>query len=120
MACLFQAPWITSETTKPKRFEAIDRFTGNPECRVIVISIQPNSRGSSIKPARQALFVELGFTPADQEHAEGLLAQPVKAHYLIATNTLKENFFDRIGDKQHVIRTVLDTPTDARNLCLLK
>lgn len=86
----------------------IERFTSEPACRLIVISIRADSRGWNLSPARQELFVELGFTTADQRRAEGLLAQPAKAHYLIATNTLEECFFDRIGDKQYVIRTVLD------------
>lgn len=51
--------------------------------------------------------MELGLTPADRKRAEGLLAQPVQVHYLIATNTIEECFFNRIGDKQSVIRTVL-------------
>ena len=109
IAGAFQAPWITGETTKHKRAKAIERFTNDPACRLIVISIRADSRGWNLAPARQALFVELGFTPADQQRAEGLLAQPAQAHYLIATNTLEECFFDRIGDKQYVIRTVLDT-----------
>lgn len=109
IAGTFQAPWITGETTKRKRAKAIERFTSDPACRIIVISIRADSRGWNLGVARQALFVELGFTPADQQRAEGLLAQPAQAHYLIATNTLEECFFDRIGDKQYVIRTVLDT-----------
>jgi len=109
IAGAFQAPWITGETTKRKRAKAIERFSSDPACRIIVISIRADSRGWNLGAASQALFVELGFTPADQQRAEGLLAQPVQAHYLIATNTIEECFFDRIGDKQYVIRTVLDT-----------
>jgi SWI/SNF-related matrix-associated actin-dependent regulator 1 of chromatin subfamily A len=109
IAGAFQSPWITGETTKRKRAKAIERFTSDPACRLIVISIRADSRGWSLAPARQALFVELGFTPADQQRTEGLLVQPAQAHYLVATNTLEECFFDRIGDKQYVIRTVLDT-----------
>ena len=105
----FQVPWLTIETTKRKRAWAFERFVSDPSCRLIVISIRADSRGWNLAPARQALFVELGFTPADQQRAEGLLAQPAQTHYLIATNTLEECFFDRIGDKQYVVRMLLDT-----------
>jgi hypothetical protein len=54
------------------------------------------------------LFVEPGFAPTDREQTEKLLAQPALTHNMIATNTLEENFLDRIGDKQYVIRTMLD------------
>jgi len=78
IAGAFQAPWITGETTKRKRAKAIERFTSDPACRLIVISILADSRGWNLGPARQALFVELGFTPADQQ-----ITGPAQNHTIV-------------------------------------
>jgi len=102
-------PGITSQTSEKRRLDAVERFQNDPGCRAIVISIMAESQGWRLDVARHAVFAEVCFTPKDQERAEGLLADPgrahsVIAHYILAPDTLEDSFLQRIDVKRVVIQ----------------
>lgn len=101
------APTITGETPLRERQEAVDRFQADPACRVIVVSIHAGSAGK-LHAASDAAFVELDWTPARLDQAEGRLHRrgqenPVTAWYLVGEDTVDEYMMRLVEKKRAVV-----------------
>lgn len=113
LAARFNAPAITGDTPIEDRQKAVDRFQGDPDCRLIVGNVQAMGVGLTLTAASNVLFVELPWRPADLDQAEDRChrigqSASVTAWYLLAEQTIDDDLFGLIGRK----RAVVDAATE--------
>lgn len=93
--------------------DAKSRFQGDPEARVITLSIQAAKTGHTLTAAQDICFVELPFTPADLDQTAARchrLGQRgvVTAHRLLAAGTIDERLDQLISTKREIVNAVTD------------
>lgn len=95
------------------RQKAVDQFQTNPDCRLIVCSLQASGVGITLTASSNVVFLELGWNPAimtqasDRCHRIGQ-KDAVNIWYLLGKNTIDEDILRLIEGK----RKVVDGATD--------
>lgn len=112
-AAEFDAPMIHGGVSAEDRQEAIDRFQGDPGCKLIVCNIKAGGVGITLTAASDVAFIELGWTPAEHDQAEDRVhrigqEESVTAWYFRAEDTIEGEIADLIGRKRGVVDAVTD------------
>lgn len=104
----FDALKIQGGMKKEKKDKAVEEFQNNPDEQLIVISIKSGGEGLTLTEAHNVATVELGWTPADHDQAEGRCygrlndLHSINSYYLIAENTIEEDILDLIEKKRKI------------------
>ena len=93
------------------RQQNVDRFQTDPECRLIVCSLQAGGVGITLTAASNVAFLEQGWTPAAMDQAEDRLHRigqkdSVNAWYLLDMNTIDGQIWNLIEEKRNVTEQV--------------
>jgi hypothetical protein len=91
----------------------IDRFQNVPEQQVISCSLKAAGVGITLTSASDVLFVEQGWTPADQDQASDRChrigqTDSVTVYTTICEGTIDEAIYDLIEQKRLVVNAVTD------------
>lgn len=113
VATRYNAPTIMGKDSIEARQKAVDAFQNDPKCRVIVCNLRAGGIGINLTAASNAVFLELGWTPAAHDQAEDRANRmgqknAVTAWYLLAQNTIEEEIARLIDSKRQTIQAVLD------------
>lgn len=106
-----RAAQLIAEDSALKRDENIRRFQEDPECKVIICSLQAGAEGWTGTAASNVAFVELGWTPGMHEQAEDRCygrmndMHGATAWYLLGADTIDEWLAELIESKRDVINT---------------
>lgn len=97
----------------------VDRFVKNPRCRLFIGMMQ--AAGTGLDQLQHAtstmLFLELGWTPAEHEQAEGRLlrigqnASSVRVYYMVGKDTIEEKILALLEAKDDIVNKVVDGGT---------
>lgn len=105
------------------RQQNVDRFQEDPDCKLMILSLDAGGVGITLTAASNVAFCELGWTPALMEQAEdrthriGQLSS-VTAWYLLAENTIDEQIAALL-DKKAVVTTAATEGGDVPSGSLL-
>lgn len=109
---------VLGEDSAERRAEQVARFQDDPECRLIVCSLQAAGIGITLTAASDVAFIELGWTPAlhdqaeDRAHRMGQQGN-VTCWYLLADGTIDDDMHDLIEQKRAVVTATTDgTPAE--------
>lgn len=100
-------------TTAESREVQVDRFQGDPACRLIVCSLAIGGESITLTAASDVAILELGWTPGgidqagDRCHRYGQ-TDSVTVWHLLAENTIDEYKAELIDKKRTVTSAVLD------------
>ena len=94
------------------RQNAIDRFQGDTESRIIICGLRAGNVGINLSKAAYVIFAELDWSPAVHAQAEDRLHRigqksNVFAHYLVGSGTFDDYIADMLMAKSDVIRKIL-------------
>lgn len=109
-----QSVQITGSDTQKARDEAQDRLNNYPEVKVLVANLRAGGTGLNLTAAAATCFVEVGWTPGEQDQAEdrvhriGQAASEIVAYYLVATDTIEETLVAAIDEKRQIIDSIMD------------
>lgn len=104
---------VLGEDSAETRAEQVARFQDDPECRLIVCSLQAAGIGITLTAASNVAFIELGWTPAlhdqaeDRAHRMGQQGN-VTCWYLLADGTIDDDMHDLIEQKRAVVTAATD------------
>lgn len=100
-------------TDDPQRREReVERFQTDPECKLIVISLNVGGVGLTITAAHHLAFVELPWRPGDVDQAEGRAygrmndVHGLSSYYLLGEDTFDLDMADLIDSKREVTDAV--------------
>lgn len=113
LASMPGAARIFGEDSSPKRTAAIERFQTDPECRLIVCSLQAAREGITLTAASDVLTIELGWTPSGHDQAEDRAhrmgqSDSVTCWYLLAEETIDGDMHELIEAKREVVTGIQD------------
>lgn len=108
---------ITGKTHKDLRQAEVDRFQGDPECRVFIGSIAAAGVGLTLTAASDVAFAELPWRPSDVSQAEDRTHRigqfnPVNVRHFVMPGTLDEYISMLIVEKQDTMERVFDIEVD--------
>jgi SWI/SNF-related matrix-associated actin-dependent regulator 1 of chromatin subfamily A len=111
--------------SKKVRWDQLDKFHDDPECKLIICSLTAIGIGvNQLVAAHHVGFVELGWTPADHDQAEDRLHRigqkyPVTPYYYVGVDTIENDIIEIIENKRRVIAGAIEgqtwTQEDAMN-----
>jgi SNF2 family DNA or RNA helicase len=109
---------IAGDVNEKERQQAIERFQGDPNCRLFVGQIQAAGTGITLTAASHIAFLELPWTPGELLQAEDRCHRigqrdQVTVYYLLAASTIDEDMAHLIDRKREVLNSVLDGEADA-------
>jgi SWI/SNF-related matrix-associated actin-dependent regulator 1 of chromatin subfamily A len=98
---------ISGGDADAERDAAVQRFWGDPACRVIVCSLRAASVGLNLQAASNVAFVEFGWHAADMDQAEARCHRigvqgAVTAYWLVGEDTFDEDMVALIESKRAV------------------
>ena len=104
---------VTGSTTPKKRQAQVDRFQNDPECQVFVANIVAGGIGLNLTAARQVIFNDLDWVPANHWQAEDRAYRigqtaTVSVHYLVARQTIDEFVQAVLEAKSALVSAVVD------------
>jgi SWI/SNF-related matrix-associated actin-dependent regulator 1 of chromatin subfamily A len=96
-----------------ERQEQVQRFTKERKVRLFIGNLKAAGVGLNLQAASTALFLELGWTPAQHSQAEDRLhrigqRRNVAIYYLIGKNTVEEQIMHLLDSKTKVTGDILD------------
>ena len=109
---------IDGTITGQKRFDMVQKFQTDPQCKIAILSITVACTGITLTEASMVVFAELTWTPAlmiqaeDRAHRIGQEHQCVDVVYLYGKCTLDEYIFNKLGEKIKVVSKTLDDEID--------
>ena len=104
----------TSEITDPdKRQDVIDKFTSNPNEKVLCMSIRTGNVGLNLTQANHIVFCDFSYSPADMLQAEDRAhrigqEKTVNIHYLSAEDTVDEQAIILLNKKSKILNGIID------------
>lgn len=110
----FDPVLITGETPPALRQRAVDRFQGDPACRLFIGNIQAAGVGITLTASSHVIFGELDWTPGAMEQAEarchriGTQADMVLVEHLVYDGSLDAYMVQLLLAKQATIRDAMD------------
>ena len=104
---------IRGDQSKPAREKAIDRFTNDPDVKVIVCSVTAAGVGINLQVASDVVLAELSWTDAEQTQAIDRVHRigqdkPVTAWRMIAAQTIDGRIAELIDSKAGLAARALD------------
>lgn len=114
-----QAVLLTGATPAKRRQELVDRFQSDESVRVLVANMVAGGAGLNLTAARQVVFNDLDWVPANHWQAEDRIhrigqTQPTFATYLSAPGTLDE-FVARLLEAKAALVGVVERESEARS-----
>ena len=112
---------VTGETSLNDRQAAVDKFQGDPACRLFVGNIQAAGVGLTLTASSHVVFAELDWTPAmisqaeDRAHRIGQ-RDSVLVQHLVLEESLDAHMAKQLVAKQKVLDDALDNRHEAREL----
>jgi SWI/SNF-related matrix-associated actin-dependent regulator of chromatin subfamily A-like protein 1 len=108
-----QAVLLTGATPAAKRQALVDRFQTDPEARVFVANLVAGGVGITLTAARQVVFNDLDWVPANHWQAEDRAYRigqtaTVSVTYFTAENTLDEFVAATLRTKARLIEAVVE------------
>lgn len=97
------AVMLTGKTPTKKRQGIVDRFQTDPEVKVFVANILAGGVGLNLTAARQVVFNDLDWVPANHWQAED------RAYRIGQTGTVQVSYMVAQGTVDEFVRTVLET-----------
>jgi len=97
--------------------DAIDEFTNNDDIRLCITSTQAGGTGINLQVSSRAVFTEIGWTSSEHNQAEDRIhrigqEEQCDIYYLMAENTIEEEIFNLINQKQQKIDEAIDGIVD--------
>ena len=105
---------IDGSTKQDKRYEYVNYFQKNKNCRVAILSIIAASTGITLNAAHIVIFAELTWTPSimiqaeDRAHRIGQKSEFVDIKYLYGQETLDDFILDKLQKKLTIVSTTID------------
>jgi SWI/SNF-related matrix-associated actin-dependent regulator 1 of chromatin subfamily A len=104
---------LTGRTPVARRQQVVDRFQQDQNVRIVVANLQVGGTGLNLTAARQVLFNDLDWVPANHWQAEDRayrIGQSGMANvtYLVARNTIDEFAARMLGVKAALSSAVID------------
>ena len=105
---------IDGNTKQDKRYDYVNNFQQNKNCKVAILSIIAASTGITLTAAHLVIFAELTWTPSimiqaeDRAHRIGQKSNFVDIKYLYGPETLDDFILDKLQKKLTIVSTTLD------------
>ena len=104
---------LTGATPAKKRQALVDRFQSDPETRLFVANIIAGGTGLNLTAARQVVFNDLDWVPANHWQAEDRAyrigqTETVNVHYLVAEGTVDCFVKEVLEAKSALVSAVVD------------
>ena len=105
---------IDGSTKQDKRYDYVNNFQHNNNCKVAILSIIAASTGITLTSAHMVIFAELTWTPSimiqaeDRAHRIGQKSDFVDIKYLYGPETLDDFILDKLQKKLTIVSTTLD------------
>jgi SWI/SNF-related matrix-associated actin-dependent regulator 1 of chromatin subfamily A len=105
---------IDGSTRQDIRYDYVNNFQRNNNCRVAILSIIAASTGITLTSAHMVIFAELTWTPSimiqaeDRAHRIGQKCDFVDIKYLYGPETLDDFILDKLQKKLTIVSTTLD------------
>jgi SWI/SNF-related matrix-associated actin-dependent regulator 1 of chromatin subfamily A len=108
-----RAVYLDGRTDVRERSKVVEQFQADPKVQMLVGNIQVAGTGITLTAAQDAVFIEMGWTPAEHRQAEDRIHRigqkgATNVYYLIAQDTLETDMVELIREKQKVLDSVLD------------
>jgi SNF2 family DNA or RNA helicase len=102
---------ITGATSSSARQNAVQRFTNDKDCRVLVGTIRAMGEGLNLQAADVVVFTDMDWSPAAMEQAVARAwrrgrNRPVRVIRMIASGTVDEHIATVLAQKNKVIKQV--------------
>ena len=105
---------IDGNTKQDRRYDYVNNFQQNKNCKVAILSIIAASTGITLTSAHLVIFAELTWTPSimiqaeDRAHRIGQKSNFVDIKYLYGPETLDDFILDKLQKKLTIVSTTLD------------
>ena len=91
----------------------VDKFQNDPNCRIIVCSLQAGGLGITLTAASKVITVELGWNPAIHQQAEDRLHRigqknSVNAYYFVGIDTIDDWIMELLQKKAVVVQATVE------------
>lgn len=106
-----EAVTITGDDSSADRQNAVDKFQGDPKCKLILCSMKAAGVGLTLTASSRVCFVELPWTFADCEQCEDR-AHRIGQHdnvtctYLLGDRTIDQKIYTLILEKKSIARDI--------------
>jgi hypothetical protein len=103
---------VLAADSKERRDAEVERFQTDPNCKLIIISLNVGGVGLTITAAHHLAFVELPWRPGDVDQAEGRAygrlndAHGLSSYYLVGEDTFDLDMAELIDEKRAVTDAV--------------
>jgi SWI/SNF-related matrix-associated actin-dependent regulator 1 of chromatin subfamily A len=103
---------VLASDSKERRDAEVERFQTDPDCKLIVISLNVGGVGLTITAAHHLAFVELPWRPGDVDQAEGRAygrlndAHGLTSYFLLGEDTFDLDMADLLDEKRMVTDAV--------------
>lgn len=107
-------PVICTGDTKPEiRAINIDQFQTNPECKILLATVQAMGTGVTLTAATNEIFIDAAWTAAENLQAEDRIhrisaEKPVFIYYLWNTDTIDERVKEIVESKEAISDYIVD------------
>ena len=108
---------VYSDKSTKVRQDNVNRFQDDPDCKLIVCSLEIANAGYTLTAAYHVAFAQIGWTPAIHRQAESRCygrindAHGATAWYLIATDTIEEKMAALVNAKADLVDDITEGDT---------
>ena len=108
-----QAVLLTGATRQDRRQKLVDRFQNDPDVRVFVANLIAGGVGINLTEARQVVFNDLDWVPANHWQAEDRAyrigqTRTVNVSYMVAAGTVDEFVRNALAFKASLVEAVVE------------
>lgn len=102
---------IVGENTQAERQSAVDAFQNNPDCKLILCSMQAAGVGLTLTASSRVAFVEQGWTAAGHDQCEDRCHRigqkdSVQCTYFLGKDTIDEWVYKIIDEKRRITNEI--------------